>query len=178
MRLNFAYGGRAGVVDVHIGRNNDPSRLGCGPGSLGLPVCTATVTSDAAGYRAMCGWVQLVRSSDNRSAGAAFEMDPFAPFAEVDSPYAFYGHLPTLFDAPSRSRRQDMDWLAHAFLATTPLQAPIRQVVPLCGFSWGFSIRGGEIALRSPAQLSLADWHAHEPLLRDRYPNWDFASNG
>ncbi|MBM3549707.1 MAG: hypothetical protein FJX54_22435 [Alphaproteobacteria bacterium] len=177
MLLNFAHDGHAGAVDVRIGSNDDPSALACGPGSLGLPVCTATVTSGAAGYHVMCGWVQLVRSSDNRSGGSAFEIDPFALFADADWPYAFYGHLPTLFDAPSRSSRQDMDWLAHAFLAKTPLEKASRRVVALTGFSWGFTIRDGEVASRSPAPLTLADWQAHVPLLRERNPGWDFGSN-
>jgi len=177
--LNFAHDGHAGAVDIRIVRNDDdPATLGCDPGSLGLPVCTAKVTSGAAGYRVMCGWVQLVRSTDNRSSGAAFEMDPFVLFAEADSPYCFYGHLPTLFDAPSRRSRDDMEWQAHAFLATTPIGGQNRRVVPLTGFAWGFTIRNGEVAIKPPVPLTLADWQAHVPLLRAQFPNWGFASNG
>jgi hypothetical protein len=173
--LPFAHDGVPGRVDVLCERNMDPAALGCRPGSLGLPACTATMSWSGRGYRAMFGWMQLVRSSDNAARGAAFEMDPFALFAEADSPYAFYGHLPTFFDGPSRRSRDDMDWLAHAFLAASPLQPPERLAVPLVGFSWGFTIRDRTIAIRSPAALTPEDWRNHLPVLRAAYPSWQFA---
>jgi hypothetical protein len=49
-------------------------------------------------------------------------MGPLDLFAHADSPYAFYGYLPTLFDGRSRFERDDMDWLAHSFLAATHAQ--------------------------------------------------------
>ena len=73
------------------------------------------------GYDAIFGWVQLVRSSDNESAGEFFEPDPFALFGDAHSPYCWYGTEPTLFDAPSRMERVPMAWLAYSFLATTPI---------------------------------------------------------
>jgi hypothetical protein len=173
--LPFAHDGSAGTIEVRVEANDDPPALGCRSGSLGLPACTATVSWSGRGYRAMFGWSQLVRSTDNRSRGEAFEMDPFALFAEADSPYQFYGHLPTLFDGPSRRKRDDMDWLAHAFLATTPLQPPERLAIPLAGFSWGFAIRRGEIAITPPSPLKPEDWRVHLPVLRGAYPNWRFA---
>ena len=177
MILNFMHDGIAGAIDVRCERNDDPSVLGCRSGSLGLPACTATVASNARGYRAMFGWVQLVRSTDNRSAGAAFEMDPFSLFADADSPYCFYGHLPTLFDGPARPQRDDMDWLAHSFLALTPLPGTRRQVVPLAGFSWGFDIRRANVEIHPPARLTPTHWREHLSVLRDAYPNWQFASD-
>jgi hypothetical protein len=32
------------------------------------------------------GWIQLVRSSDNRSKSIEFEIDPFEPFGDVPLP--------------------------------------------------------------------------------------------
>ena len=55
---------------------------------------------------------------------------------------AMCGLAPTLFDAPSRDHRDDLDWLAHAFLAHTPLGT--NAVEAVLGFSWGFTFRGGE----------------------------------
>ncbi len=177
MILRFSWDGEEGAIAIDCVRNANPQALGCRPGALGLPACTATVSFPARGYRAMFGWIQLVRSSDNRSAGAAFEMDPLALFADVDSPYAFYGYLPTLFDGPSRPRRDDMEWLAHSFLATTPLDGQ-RRVAPVAGFAWGFDIGGGEVGLRPLVALAPADWRAQLPVLTNAYPRWQFAVEG
>jgi hypothetical protein len=177
MRLRFTHDGAVGTIEVRCERNDEPSSLGCRPGSLGLPACTATVAFEARGYRAMFGWVQLVRSGDNASAGAEFEMDPFSLFADADSPYCFYGHLPTLFDAPGRGHRNDMAWLAHSFLAASPLRAQARLVSPVAGFCWGFDFLGGEVTIRQPAALTPADWRAHLPLLRTSFPRWQFGAD-
>ena len=172
--LPFSYRGAAGKVTVALARNTHPERLGCRAGALELPACTATVTFGALGYRAMFGWVQLVKSTDNRSAGEAFEMDPFSLFADAASPYCFFGHLPTLFDGPSRPGRDDLDWLAHSFLATTPFDGR-RRVLALVGFSWGFRFRQGRVALVEPNTLSPADWRVHLPVLEAAHPGWSFA---
>jgi hypothetical protein len=68
-----------------------------------------------------------------------------------------------------------MEWLAHSFLAVTPLHDRLRRVVPLLGFSWGFDIADqGRITLRPVARLSAGDWNAHLPYLRKSYPGWEF----
>jgi hypothetical protein len=89
----------------------------------------------------MLGWVQLVRSIDNESAGTDFEIDPFALFGDAPSPYCWYGQCPTLFDAPSRPARHPLEWTAHSFLAATPLNEVAdllpRRVVPVIGFLMG-----------------------------------------
>jgi len=177
MILNFMHDGTAGMIEVRCERNDNPPALGCRPGSLGLPACMATVASAAQGYRAMFGCVQLVRSSDNVSAGAEFELDPFSLFADATSPYCFYGFLPTLFDGPSRAHRQDMAWLAHSFLAASPLPGVERLVTPVAGFSWGFDILGDDVALREPAALNPADWCTHLPLFHSAYPAWRFGAD-
>jgi hypothetical protein len=128
------------------------------------------------GYRALFGWVQLVRSTDNAVEGTAFQMDPLRFFEDSPAPYCWYGLVPTLFDAPSRNPRKPLVWLAHSFLAVTPWDTGAdRQVVPLLGFSWGFEIdAGGRITLVPEAQLSAADWAAHIRYLSTSYPTWRF----
>src|SRR3954468_19470723 len=116
MELSFTMDGAPGRVDVVVEVNNDPEALGCRPAARGFPYCSATVSHPARGYAAALGWIQLVRSTDGRSAGASFEMDPFEPLGPVSHPFAFFGFLPELFDAPSRDPIADIDWLAHAFL--------------------------------------------------------------
>ena len=124
------------------------------------------------------GWVQLVRSDDNAFHGSQFEMDPFDPFKlyeRAPTPYCWYGIIPTLFDAPSRDEREDLDWIANSFLAVSPLRGNRRIVTPLLGFSWGFHIFDEQnIMLKPVTPLTSADWAAHLPYLRDTYQEWQF----
>ena len=127
----------------------------------------------------MLGWVQLVRSTDNESGGLRFELDPFGLFGDAPSPYCWYGQRPTLFDAPSRPDRIPPEWVAHSFLAATPLdevaQLQARRVVPLVGFSWGFSGSGGSVILSDIELLTDREWCMHLAALRLGYPLWVFA---
>jgi hypothetical protein len=177
---DFVWNGEQGSIRVECVTNEDPQFWGCWHATAkGFPVCTAVVEYPARGYRSMLGWVQLVRSTDNESAGAAFEMDPFSLFGDAPSPYCWYGQEPTLFDAPSRPVRKPLDWVAHSFLAATPLhevaELQPRRVVPLVGFSWGFTDTGSVISLHEPAVLPEPAWDAHLELLRQTYPLWVFS---
>ncbi|WP_433890076.1 hypothetical protein [Streptomyces sp. CA-111067] len=175
MILPFVHDGVTGTVTVAVERVNEPGVVGSPAESPGFPSCTAVVDHPARGYRAMFGWVQLVRSTDNSSDGTAFEMDPFRIFEDAPSPYCFYGVQPTLFDAPSRDERRPLAWLAHSFLAWTPLEPADRHVVPLTGFSWGFDIDGaGRITARPVGELAGGDWEAHRSRLGGWYPGWAF----
>lgn len=162
-------------MNVDVVANTRPTELGGDRDNLGFPVCTATVNYEGGGYLAMMGWVQLVRSTDADLPD--FEIDPFFLFPDADSPYAFYGHTPTLFDGPGRTHRADMNWLAHSFLAATSLTHKARQIRPLAGFSWGFNIRRGEIEIVSTAVLGSTAWLEHIPYLEATYPKWRFESN-
>ena len=179
MRLDFEWRDTRGSVDVDCAVNDDPEAVGAFPGGSGLPMCTATVTFPHLGYRSMTGWVQLVRSTDNESHGERFESDPFALFGDAPSPYCWYGLNPTLFDAPSRSGLDALEWEAHSFLAATPLEEVMawqpRRVVPLVGFSWGFDLEHGAARMRPVQALPLERWNEHTPILRTTYPFWNFA---
>ena len=180
LEIEFAWRGYKGLVRVDCVPNTDPEFWGCwSPVAEGFPVCTATVEYPAQGYRSMFGWVQLVCSSDNESRGERFEVDPLALFGDAPSPYCWYGQRPVLFDAPSRATRQPLEWVAHSFLATTPLDEVARweprRVVPVVGFSWGFTDDGSTTTLYDLAVLSSEEWTAHLALLRDTYPLWLFA---
>lgn len=144
----------------------------------GFPACSATVAFTGRGYHALFGWVQLVRSTDNAMQGAAFEMDPFVLFADSPAPYCWFGTTPTLFDAPWRAEKRPIAWLAHSFLAATPLEKGPKRVIPLVGFSWGFTIdEQRAITLLPPSRLTAVEWHAHLPYLRRCYPNWEFSED-
>jgi hypothetical protein len=179
VRLQFEWEDLHGEVLVDCVPNGDPVALGCPPDALDFPVCTASVRFPAKGYRALLGWVQLVRSTDNDSRGERFQMDPLLLFFDAPSPYCWYGIAPTLFDAPFRGRGVSLRWVAHSFLATTPLDEAIRTltrpVVPLVGFSWGFDVNeGGAITVHPVDQLALGDWNQHLDILRQTYPDWQF----
>jgi hypothetical protein len=126
----------------------------------------------------LLGWIQLVRSPDNAFHRHQFEMNPFDPFGlyqHAPSPYCWYGIAPTLFDAPTRDERKRLDWVAHSFLAASPLRDNRRSVTPLLGFAWGFHIaHDGSVALASVTSLTAADWESHLPYLRSCYTAWQF----
>jgi hypothetical protein len=177
---DFFWNKEPGSIRVECVTNDDPPFWGCWSATAeGFPVCTATVDYPARGYRSMLGWVQLVRSTDNESAGEAFEIDPFALFGDAPSPYCWYGQRPTLFDAPSRSQRKSLEWAAHSFLAATPLQEVAelqpRRVVPLVGFSWGFTDTGSRVTHHDVALLPERAWDSHLDVLRQTYPLWVFS---
>jgi hypothetical protein len=179
MEIVFVRDGLTGRVSISCVPNDDPAAYGTPEIARGFPVCTATVQYPARGYSAMFGWVQLIRYSDNASAGAAFESDPFELFADSAAPYCWYGTTPTLFDAPWPTRRRRVDWVAHSFLGVTPLDSvPARKVVlPLLGFSWGYSLDDqGGIILHPVERLSAADWDGHVECLTTRYPEWSYGA--
>ncbi|OEJ56177.1 hypothetical protein BGK72_34925 [Streptomyces agglomeratus] len=173
MIIPFLRDGTQGAVTVTLERVNDPAAIGKHPSAGGFPCCTAEVDFPGKGYRALFGWVQLVRSTDNSSAGAAFDMDPFYLFEDAPSPYALFGINPTLFDAPSRIKRCPLTWTAHSYLAWTPMYDTDRRVPPLVGFSWGFNIdSASRITLQQVQSLTAADWDVHVPYLGTSHPGW------
>ena len=179
----FGWNGVNGTVRVQCVPNDDPvGSGGVHPAAFGFPVCEASVEYARRGYDAMFGWVQLVRSTDNQSRGERFEPDPFALFGDAGSPYAWYGIEPVLWDAPSRPGHDPIEWVAHSYLATTPVSEVMagnpRRVVPVLGFSWGFDITAREVVLRPIEALGADDWNTDDlPALRADYPApvWTFA---
>ncbi len=176
LELGFAHLGERGRVSVTCEPDDDPDSVGKHVEARGFPMCTATIAFPGRGYRSLLGWIQLVRSTDNESSGAAFEIDPARFFEDSPAPFCFYGFSPTLFDAPSRDDRSELDWLAHAFLAFVPRdRGSAKTAVPLVGFSWGFRIDDrGTITLARPARLFAEDWLEHVPYLERTYPTWQF----
>jgi hypothetical protein len=69
--------------------------------------------------------------------------------------------------------------VAHSFLATTPLDEvahlKARRVVPLVGFSWGFTDSGSTVILDDIELLTVDEWRMHLDVLRQGYPLWVFS---
>jgi hypothetical protein len=174
MRLPFTLRDRTGTIDIVVDATRDPAALGAPPDAQGLAHCEATITYPASGYAALLGWIQMVRSTDNRSRGEQFEMDPLTFIGEVAHPFGFFGVKPVLFDAPSRPTRDSLDWLAHSFLCHVA-DYEAREVHALTGFSWGFTIADGDTAVIEPRGLDAADWDQQLDLLHAEHPAWRFA---
>ncbi len=115
--IPFNLKGKNGKVSVYYGVNDDPIKVGFDalPGipfdinvSRGYPVINARIEDYAgSGYRMFCGWIQIVtsvyldaRDSQNTRSETFISADIAPCFAENDSPFATYGYLPQLFDAP------------------------------------------------------------------------------
>lgn len=179
MRIPFTLRGVDGHVDVSITANANPDAIGYSllfEGSpaefrVGFPICRARVSYPGDGYAAVFGWTQMVRSTDQTGQ---FEMDPIAIYAEVATPFAWFGVKPEAFDAPSRESLYDMVWEAHCFLCVSPDAVLTRRAQALCGFSWGFAVEPPQIHFTDPAPLAAQAWDAHLDLLRASYPNWRF----
>jgi hypothetical protein len=165
----------AGRVEVIVSPNTDPTALGCDPEAAGFPVCEAIVSWPPQGYRGLLGWVQLVGLRPPSRPDRRFQIDPLRLYEGLDIPFGFYGVEPTLFDAPSRrDRQQTLDWLAHSFLCVSPTLPMDRDVQAIAAFSWGFTMRGGEITIVAPQPLSLSAWDGHVVLLEREFPTWTF----
>jgi hypothetical protein len=180
LRIDFSLRGIRGQIRVSISPNTDPAALGYSLLSSGqpvdfargFPVCRAAVTYPADGYAAIFGWTQMVRSSD--AAAGGFEMDPIAICRDAGTPFAWYGTRPELFDAPSRRTREDMSWECHSYLCISPDAVVSRRVQAVAGFSWGFTIDGGDITFLHPVPIGPAAWDGQLGLLRGCYPSWAF----
>lgn len=179
----FSLRGKIGEIYVSIMANDDPVRLGCHllnrtlphDAAGGFPVCEAKPVIDLDGYAGACGWIQLVSSTD---ASDGFEIDPLSLFRDVDTPFAFFGIKPTLFDAPFRDTRDDLSWTARSFLCAVPDAVMSKVVEPFAAFAWGFTVSAEAVAIETPKALEVAVWDEHVALLQTTFPGWTFDATG
>jgi hypothetical protein len=174
MDLDFRLRGIPGRVQVTYERCDDPGAVGAGADSVGFPWCHARVDYPARGYDAVLGWVQLVRSDDNDSAGREYEIDPLDFLGDLPHPFCWIGLNPQLFDAPSRSPLQDMRWRAQSFLCVPDGPPDSFEVHVLTGFGWGFDVTGSRIDLVEPYAVGPEDWEGRRSTLAELYPAWRF----
>ena len=146
--------------------NTDPGELGCFPGALGLPVCTATVELAHIGLP-LDARVGATRARPLTSAPATSRAISFVLFGDTPSPYCWYGpepHAVRWTVALEPRCRPPLE--AHSFLATTPLEEVIelgpRRIVPHAGFSMAVrdrSMAGDRVGARGASARALE--HAH-----------------
>lgn len=187
-------------VEVIVEPNRDPKRYGLSlllpdfslADTSGLPTCHAVLESPLSqGYASMYGWIQLVRSEKSQSEWEdpipittqnEWVMDPIPITSDLNTPFTWFGPEPQLFDAPIyrglKQTDRQMDWTARSFLTYID-DCLISQVVkPVLAFEWGFDVRNGEISMKSLRRLELHDWDGHVPLLRKKFANWQFMTQG
>ncbi|MBN1400321.1 MAG: hypothetical protein JXA74_05770 [Anaerolineae bacterium] len=194
--IPFALAGRAGQVAVYYGANDDPVRAGFDALaglkfdielSRGYPVVHARIERYAgSGYRAWCGWIQIITSvyadshdpATARIAPATF-VDLAPSLEEVGIPFCSLGYLPQLFDAPclNLGAHAELRWTADTFLTTVPARSRDEEIARLLGFRWGYT--ESNVPGQSPALLPLqvtdaGAWNAHLPYLRRTYSAWRF----
>jgi hypothetical protein len=180
MTKDFAIPFRAragsGQVTVSVGEVADPTTVGHDSGAVGFPVCRASVDFSLDGYEGFVGWVQLNGAKTDAGPERVFELDPLEVFGGLETPFAFYGLSPQLFDAPyARDRSRYVDWLFHSFLCVAPTRPMAREVEAVVGFSWGFVMTDGDIAIVQPELLQPADWSGHIQALSELFPSWTFS---
>jgi hypothetical protein len=179
----FVLRGIPGRVLIHYGANDDPDRWGYPllgmsyPVELakGFPVIQAEVDYPAEGYAAVLAWIQLVWIRDLDGGKPNYQPVDLAPqLLGLDLPYFSFGVRPVLFDAPSYGIAANVDWVAHSMLVFTPDCLMTRVVRPVCGFSWGYHLRGTAPTLVPPQITAAPDWEPDLALLRNAHPSWVF----
>ena len=181
--IGFELRGIPGRVLIQFGANDDPDRWGYPllgldyPVELarGFPVIQAEVDYPAEGYAAVLSWIQLVWIKDLDGHEPKYQPVDLAPqLLGLELPYFSFGVRPVLFDAPSYDKAANVDWVAHSLLSFTPDCLMTRVVRPVCGFSWGYQLRGAALTLRHPQITTASDWEADLTLLRNAFPSWRF----
>lgn len=175
---------RAGSVTASVKADNDPSKYGLQlifPDHdtkifRDFPICEANVsTVGTQGYGSIYGWIQMVRSGELPTTSAApWEMDPIPILADLNTPFAWFGPEPKLFDAPMRIGVQELDWTCHSFLTYIEDGLMSKDVKPVLGFEWGFELRGGEPKLKLLRELQLTAWNDQLGLLESSFTEWKF----
>jgi hypothetical protein len=196
MLIPFNLKGYNGKVSVYYGVNDNPIKVGFDSlaglnfdidGCRGYPVMHALIESyEGSGYRTFCGWVQIVTNvyfdSHNREESRTetfVSMDVAPAFQESDIPFASYGNMPQLFDAPclNLGKYAELRWTADTFLTSIPTRSRDEEVSWLLGFRWGYLEK--DIPNEKPTLLPLEVtepqvWNKHLPYLREQYRSWKF----
>jgi hypothetical protein len=175
----FELHGRRGTVTVTYGENVDPRHWGYEVLGLpydlsaarGFPVLEASVRYSGQGYRAFMGWIQIVRYTyDDDPAVVLIDRPP--ALLDVDTPFLASGPNPTLFDAPSTTRRE-AHWRADDFLVASPDAVMTKTLRPIYSLCWGYDrVPSGRVTLRPCQRQSVDAWIGLRPYIEDRHPRW------
>ena len=109
-----------------------------------FPFAVHQLTSASTAMTASWAGSKLNGTKTDAHSERAFEIDPLEVFGGLETPFAFHGLSPELFDAPYASdRSRYVDWPFHSFLCVAPTRPMAREVEAVLGFSLGFVMAGG-----------------------------------
>lgn len=194
--IPFRLRGYDGTVAVYYGQIDNPESIGFDslPGlnfdidlCQGYPMIHARIDNyKGSGYLAYCGWIQIVTSEyqdthDTEKAQikkiVAADVNP--AYSDYDIPFALYGSLPQLFDAPCQNpgNSAELRWTADTFLTTAPMRSRNEQIAWLMGFRWGYIENDKPDHKPVLLPLEVTDehvWNSYHSYLSENYPNWRF----
>jgi len=175
LAIPFTLRGFGGSVRATLGVNDDPERWGYhllglsypSDVSRGFPVVRAEVDFPAEGYAAELGWIQVVWMNDDVIVDRAPQL------LDTGFPYVTFGLRPAFFDAPSTTVAE-VTWRACTFLTATPDALMTKVIEPVVGFTWGYDLVGGAVAVVDLAPASDEDWQLARTELARELPGWTF----
>lgn len=181
--VDFTLHGRPGTVSVTHRLNTGLADAGFDVLGLeftddevrGFPVVEATTRYEGAGYRAIMGWIQVVRYT-SPGDGDMFIVDTAPQIRGIpgmDYPFLSWGVRPTLFDAPATTE-VSVDWWADAFLVASPDALITPVIAPLAAFRWGYEIDAeGVVTSRPPRVRDTREaWAEIRDGIGARHPAW------
>lgn len=179
--IPFSVNDERGSITVRVTPNAGAKRSGfdiLGPmidwNLKGFPVMKATVAFDGTGYRAIFGWIQIVHLDFPHDGRKRTVVDVIPSHIGLGVPFAYFGHLPSFFDAPARHPRSPGSFTAEAFLCKPPLLARTGSIKFISGFRWGYKISGVSGALEHfpVKRIGASAWAKNRDLITKKYPKW------
>lgn len=175
VQVSIWYGVNTGPEDSGFLAIRD---IGADPRVKGFPVFKAQVDCSAFGYEDWFGWIQMIVHLRTDGSIEDWSPDPLPMMRDRGVPFAEFGYLPTLYDAPFWPERPRIHWRADTFLCPLVIRRPSEEdILPLAGFRWGFTIpkQGGEPELLPLEGIGAKEWNVSLPQLRFWFPSWRFA---
>lgn len=196
-RIPFTLAGCQGQVAVYYGPNTDVVKAGFDhiPGipfpiilCQGYPAMQARIEHyEGFGYRMFCGWIQIVTRECLTAVGQSwaeaersYSIDVAPALSDAGLPFAVFGTLPSMFDAPCRNLGDNvaLRWTADTFLTTVPTRSRDEPITRLLGFRWGYDeytpSLDKPVAVHALEVTDAAAWNDHLPFLRREFAVWKF----
>lgn len=148
--------------------------------AVGYPIMSATIRYEGDGYRRIMAWIQVLgmqrRTADGPQQWRGVDVAP--PFEGSGFPFLAFGAWPAIVDAPANNLAgaQVLDWRADTFLVRAPLRSRDEPIVPLVGFTWGYTEYADRRppTLRPPERSAPGTWDTHRDLLATECSGWVF----
>jgi hypothetical protein len=194
MIIPFKHCKHDGRIVIYYGENEDPVKAGfdiipnlkfdinlC----RGFPVIHARIEYSGLGYRQLYGWIQITtneyyRSGEKGKVKRLSSTDVVPSMQDLSFPFASFGNLPEMFDAPCYNigNNAKLRWVADTFLTTVPRRSIEEKISYIKGFRWGY-IEYANPRQNPPSILPLQTiskdvWNSYLSLLRKQFKKWKF----